>query len=69
MEIKLECRKVDNLEEEGSRYFGDALEGKCFKVGGKNDIRERVFQFTAKTIPIPRLQIPRMHTKINRKRL
>ena len=31
--MQLQCRNVDNVEEEGNRNFGDAREGKAFKGG------------------------------------
>ena len=56
--MQLQCRKVDNVEEEGNRHFLDAPEGKGFEGGWKHDIPERIFQFTTKPIPIPRLEVP-----------
>ena len=32
--MQLQFRKVDNVEEEGNRYFNDAREGKGFESGG-----------------------------------
>ena len=65
--MQLQCHNVDNLEEEGNRQFGDAPEVKGFKGGWMYDIRERIFQFSAKTIPIPKIQIIPAH--INRETL
>jgi hypothetical protein len=39
------------------RHIGDAVKAKGFKGGRKYDIRERIFYFTVKTIPIPKLAI------------
>ena len=41
------------MEEEVNRHFSDAHEGKGFKGGLMYDIQEGVFQFSAKSIPIP----------------
>ena len=43
---------MDNVEEEGSRNFGDPPDGKGFKAEWMYDVRECIFQFTAKPIPI-----------------
>ena len=59
--MQLQCRKVDNVEKEGNRHSGDAPKGNGFKGGWKCDIRERIFQFTAKTIPIPRIRNNPVH--------
>ena len=31
--MQFQCRKVDNVKEEGSWHFGNILEGKGFKGG------------------------------------
>jgi hypothetical protein len=48
---------VVNVEEEDCWHIGDAVKAKGFKGGRKYDIRERIFYFTVKTIPIPKLEI------------
>ena len=50
---QLQCRKVDNVEEEGNRHFNGVCEGKGFKGGWMYDIQKRIFHFAAKKIPIP----------------
>ena len=49
---------VDNVVEESNWQFADAPKGKCFKIACMYDIRESIFQFASKTIPIPRTRIP-----------
>ena len=51
--MQLQCCKVSNVEEEVNRHFSNAHEGKGFKGGLMYDIQEGVFQFSAKSIPIP----------------
>lgn len=55
--MQLQCRKMNNGEEEGNRHFGDAPETEGSKVEWMYtyNISERVFQFGAKTIPIKRI--------------
>ena len=58
-----------NVEEEGNRQFAEVLKEKRFRVGWISDIRfERIFQFTAKTIPTPSIRIL-IQAQINRETL
>ena len=43
--MQLQCRKVDNVEEESNRYFNDAREGKGFESGRMHDISRTHLSF------------------------
>ena len=55
--MQLQFIKVGNVKEEGSRHIGDAIEAKGFEGGWTYDIRESIFHFNTKVIPIQKVVI------------
>ena len=55
--MQLQSRKVGDAGEEGSRHIDDTIEANSFKSGQEYNIRERIFHFIVKMIPIPKLGV------------